>query len=205
MYAQLEQFLAARSAEFDQINEVRQAQLAELAGYIADRHATGEPAKLNFVCTHNSRRSHLAQLTCAAAAERYGHSVETYSSGTEATAFNPRSVAAVERAGFHVEKAADGENPLYHVTTGANRPAMVCFSKRIDDAPNPSDNFAAIMVCDSADAACPTVPGADRRFAIRYVDPKVADDTPEEAATYDERCAQIAREMLYTMSLIRVK
>ena len=33
-----------------------------------------------------------------------------------------------------------------------------------------------------------------------FVDPKVSDGTPEEAATYDERCAQIAREMLWVMT-----
>ena len=48
------------------------------------------------------------------------------------------------------------------------------------------------MVCNDADQKCPTVPGATDRFAIPFVDPKVSDGTEAEAATYDERCAQIA-------------
>ena len=42
--------------------------------------------------------------------------------------------------------------------------------------------------------------GADRRFAIPYEDPKVADGTDAEAARYDERSLQIAAEMLYVLS-----
>ena len=53
------------------------------------------------------------------------------------------------------------------------------------------------MVCNDADQKCPTVPGAIDRFAIPFVDPKVSDGTEAEAATYDERCAQIAREFLW--------
>jgi arsenate reductase len=203
MHMDLQTFIVSRLSEFDQIDTQRQAQLNELANYIAQCNQAGRPARLNFVCTHNSRRSHLAQLLSAAAGMFTGVELETYSSGTEATAFNPRAVAAIERAGFGVKKTTDDENPLYEVTLDAQGPAMVCFSKRIDDAPNPTENFAAIMVCDSADAACPSVPGAERRFAIRYVDPKEADDTPQEAQRYDERCMQIAREMLYTMTRVK--
>lgn len=203
MYPALKTFFEARAAEFARIDAARREQLAELATYIAERQNAARPAKLNFVCTHNSRRSHLAQLLAAAAADYCGIQLATFSSGAEATAFNPRAVAAIERAGFKVAKTSAGENPLYQVTIADEKPAMVCFSKLIDDAPNPAEGFAAIMVCDHADAACPTVPGAERRFAIRYVDPKAADDTPAEAATYDERVAQIAREMLYTMTLIQ--
>jgi len=35
------------------------------------------------------------------------------------------------------------------------------------------------------------------RFALPYDDPKQSDGTPTEVKTYDERCRQIAREMLY--------
>jgi arsenate reductase (thioredoxin) len=48
---------------------------------------------------------------------------------------------------------------------------------------------------------CPIVRGASHRVSIPYKDPKVADDTPTESAAYDERCAQIAREMLFAFSL----
>jgi arsenate reductase len=78
---------------------------------------------------------------------------------------------------------------------------MTCFSKPYDNDPNPKSAFGAVMVCTDADEACPFVPGAEFRLAVPFVDPKVSDNTPEEAATYDERCAQIAREMLYAMTV----
>jgi hypothetical protein len=47
------------------------------------------------------------------------------------------------------------------------------------------------------------VKGANFRVAIPYVDPKVSDGKPEEAATYDERCLQIATEMLWVMQAVK--
>lgn len=44
--------------------------------------------------------------------------------------------------------------------------------------------------------------GADERIAVTYVDPKLADGTAAEAATYDERCRQIGREILYALSRV---
>lgn len=144
----------------------------------------------------------MAQLWTAAAANVYGLNVLTYSGGTEDTAFNPRAVAAMGRAGFKIEKATDDTNPIYHARMSDDRPAMTCFSKAYDNAPNPKLGFGAVMVCGEADQACPYVEGATGRFSLPFVDPKVSDDTALEEATYDERCAQIAREMLYMMSRV---
>jgi protein-tyrosine-phosphatase len=210
-------YAAARAAEFEQIPVERKAELQELADYVASRRSGGEPARLTFICTHNSRRSHMAQLWAAAAAAYYGiGDVETYSGGTESTAFNPRAVAALRRAGFEIEQgrgvgAAGGVelasveepvNPRYEVTLASHTEPLVCFSKVYDAAPNPTSKFCAVMVCSHADENCPIVRGASRRVVVAYVDPKAADGTPDEAATYDERCAQIAREMLYAFSQV---
>lgn len=192
-------YFEARSRELDSIPSDRKAQLDELAAYVRLAKAEGGVPRLTFVCTHNSRRSHLGQILSVAAAQYVGFPVESYSAGTEATAFNPRAVAAVERAGFVVAKTTSDTNPLYHVSMGDGTPVITCFSKKLDNAPNPTRGFAAVMVCTEADAACPAVPGAAARFALPYVDPKVSDGTPAESKTYDERCAQIAREMLYVM------
>ncbi|MEL7473855.1 MAG: protein-tyrosine-phosphatase [Planctomycetota bacterium] len=198
----LRAYVAEREREFDRITPERRDQLAELAAYVAETRAKGQRTGLTFVCTHNSRRSHMSQLWAAVAAERYGQAhIRTYSGGTEATAFNPRAVAALERAGLDIDRTTDDTNPIYHVRTHVHANPMTCFSKIYDQAPNPTAAFAAIMVCNSADEACPMVPGADRRFGITYVDPKAHDNTPKEAAAYDERCAQIARELLFTMRL----
>lgn len=187
----------------DGIDEDRRGRLEELATFVRGRLDAGRPAELTFICTHNSRRSHLAQLWAATAAAYYGlDGVRTYSGGTEATAFNPRAVAAVERAGFAVESSG-GDNPRYQVRIGPEAEPMQCFSKVYDDAFNPQEGFAAVMTCTAADAACPFVPGADLRVGLPYVDPKESDDTPAEAQTYDERSVQIAREMFFLMSRVR--
>jgi arsenate reductase len=211
----LERYVAQRRGEFHLIPAARKAQLEELGAFVAAHQSRGQTLHLNFVCTHNSRRSHMSQLWAQVGADLAGLDVQTWSGGTEATAFNPRAVAAIERAGFTVADSGRTEyrpdenakagvtNPVYIVSTasvpGANAREMTCFSKTWDAPHNPKSNFGAVMVCDSADEACPYVPGAEGRFAITYTDPKVSDNTDAEAATYDERCAQIAREMLYAM------
>lgn len=199
MYGELSSYLEQRRGEIDQIDADRRAKLDGVAGYVKSEIAAGRTPRLVFVCTHNSRRSHMAMLWAAAAAEASGLKVLTYSGGTEATAFNPRAVAAIERAGFRVEKTADDTNPVYHVRMAQDGPALTCFSKAYDNPPNPREHFAAVMVCNDADEKCPNVLGSTGRFAIPFVDPKVSDNTKDEAQTYDERCAQIAREMLYVM------
>ena len=199
---QLAKYTTARIAEFDKIPAERRALLAELATYVQSQRDAARPVRLIFICTHNSRRSQMAQLWAAVAAAHFGvEEVETFSGGTEGTAFNPRAIAALRRAGFRVEPTTPGgENPHYAVHFAADGPTLECFSKAYGAAPNPTADFGAVMVCSQADEACPNVAGAAFRLALPYVDPKAADDSPEEAATYDERCAQIAREMLYAFS-----
>jgi arsenate reductase len=144
----------------------------------------------------------LAQIWTATAAHHYGvENVETYSGGTEATAFNPRAVAAIEGAGFKVENPG-GENPKYKISSNDESESMICFSKKFDDEFNPDKKFGAIMTCSDADENCPVVPGADFRKPITYRDPKESDGTNREKETYDERCFQIAREMFYMISQV---
>jgi arsenate reductase len=187
------------------IPEDRRATLERLAAFVRDRRATGQPARLMFICTHNSRRSHMSEVWAATAAAWYGiEGVETYSGGTEATAFNPRAVAAMRRAGFDIDEApANVINPHYAVRFALDRPALEVFSKAFDVDSNPSSDFAAIMNCSDADEACPFVRGAVLRSSLPYEDPKSADDTPNESERYDQRAQQIAREMFYLCSRVR--
>ncbi len=189
--------------DFDQIPDERKDNLKELALFIQKKVKAGEEAKLIFICTHNSRRSHMGQLWASLAAHHYNvPKVQTFSGGTEATAFNPRAVAALKRDGFDIEKISQGENPRYRVRYDQHMPAQEVYSKKYDDPANPREDFAAIMTCSQADEACPFVPGAIFRIALPYEDPKEADGTPQEAARYDERSRQIATEMLYCFSQI---
>src|SRR6056297_562358 len=204
LYPELLRYLNEVAAKCDSIPSDRRADLAKVADYIRDRLSKSEPARLTFICTHNSRRSHLSQIWAQVAAEYYGLvGVETFSGGTEATAFNPRAVAAMQRCGLKIvadEPAAT--NPRYSVTTSDSATPQVCFSKAYGDPPNPSEGYCAVMTCSQADDACPLVMGCDLRMPIRYEDPKVADDTECEARRYDERSAQICTEMLYLMARV---
>lgn len=190
-----------KNLESEEIPAERKPGLLELAEYMGDRIKTGKPVRLVFICTHNSRRSHMSQVWAAALGtwlELPG--VEAWSGGTEATAFNPRAVAALRRAGFRIEGSGE-KNPLYEVRYAPGTPPALVWSKRYDDPANPQSHFCAIMTCSGADAACPVVAGAEERIAITFEDPKKADNTPEEALLYDERCRQIARELLFAFRM----
>jgi len=187
----------------DRIPEQRRTKLAEIARFIEEETSRDEVARLTFICTHNSRRSHMSQIWAQTAAHYLGvPRVETFSGGTEATAFNPRAAAALERAGFQIESSGDGDNPVYLVKRHVEATPIEAFSKVYDQPPNPRREFGAVMTCSTADLDCPVVHGAVARFAIPYDDPKAFDGTDREAAIYDERCRQIAGEMLFLFAQV---
>jgi arsenate reductase (thioredoxin) len=180
----------------------RMEQLNALAAIAVKQLQEKGVMRMNFICTHNSRRSHIAQLWAWAAAEHFGmRPFESFSGGTEATAFNPRAVAAMRRAGFHIGDAK-GENPRYPVRLEENGPSILCWSKTFDDAANPTEDFIAVMVCTDAEQNCPFVAGASHRFALPFKDPKISDGTPLEAKTYDDRVQEIGREMIFLFQQI---
>jgi arsenate reductase len=203
MYPRLRDYIKGALLNTGAIAAPRKTALEEVRSFIAMTRAAGEAAELVFICTHNSRRSQMAELWAAAAAEHFGiDGVRTFSGGTEVTAFNRHAVAAIERAGFLVRNPG-GENPRYRISFADDGPILECFSKTYDDPFNPARGFAAIMTCSDADQACPLVLGAAHRTRLPYDDPKVADGTPEETSQYDARCLQIATEMLYLFSRAR--
>ena len=199
----LRSYLENRTAEFDQIPIERKTQLKKISLYVHGRSKANQISRLTFICTHNSRRSQMSQIWAATAADYYGfRNIETFSGGTETTAFNPRAVAAIERAGLIVDKTDESKNPRYTVRIHQAAKPLVCFSKVYNEAPNPSESFCAVMTCAQADKNCPIVDGCSLRVSLPYDDPKAADDTPEEPEKYDERCRQICREMLYLFSQV---
>ncbi|MEL6559974.1 MAG: protein-tyrosine-phosphatase [Bacteroidota bacterium] len=190
--------------EFDEIPEVRQTDLLKLTQYIRSKFDNDEIPKLIVICTHNSRRSHLGQVWLSVAVRYFGlPNIQTFSGGTEATAFNTRAVAALKNVGFEITDTGRGSsNPTYFIKYDQKTPAYQAFSKKYDSSPNPREGFAAIMVCSEADQGCPVVTGADFRIFLPYDDPKAFDETDIESAKYAERCRQIAREMLFVTSKI---
>ena len=189
----------------DIISNTRKQDLLSVAAYIRDAIGKRGEAHLNFICTHNSRRSHLSQIWAAVAAYHYGlEGIHTYSGGTETTAFHPNAVDALRRAGFQISIVGlMGEpNPHYALEYTPNQPPMVCYSKRFDQAVPPGKPFAEIMTCSDADQNCPFVPTAEFRQSLPYDDPKQVDGTAMETQVYDERCRQIASEMMWMMQAV---
>jgi arsenate reductase (thioredoxin) len=190
--------------EFNQIPEERKKIISQLTEYVSARAKADKPILLNFICTHNSRRSHISQIWAQAAAHFYNvRNVKAFSGGTEATAFNPRAVAAMKKAGFEIETKKDAQNPLYEVSFSSDATPLTVFSKKYDDPFNPHTDFAAIMTCSHADENCPLVLGASARIALTYNDPKDFDGTPQESEKYTERVLEIGREILFAFSQVK--
>lgn len=191
--------------DFDTIPDDRKERLLQLTAFIQQKVAAGKTVNLNFICTHNSRRSHMAQLWAHAAAHHFGlRSVRSFSGGTEATAFNPRAVKAMENLGFRIQKKSTADNPVYEVYFSEDAAPLKVFSKKYDAPGNPINDFAAIMTCSHADENCPLIAGAAKRITITYEDPKDSDGTPHEETVYKERALQIGREILYAFSQVTV-
>lgn len=176
----------------------RREKLGEIKAYVQTALAENKVPQLVFICTHNSRRSHFGQVWAKVMADYFRFpQIQTFSGGTEATAFNPNAIAALVAQGFIVSPQDESTNPLYHVQYGDSFAVQTAWSKKYDDPKNPSSDFCAVMTCTEADEACPLVFGATARVALPYVDPKKSDGTPAQEATYRARSLQIASEMAF--------
>ena len=200
----LQPYVTQVAGEVGTVSSERKEVLNAIANDVAARLKAGKRADMTFICTHNSRRSHMSQIWAATAAYYYGlDNVHTFSGGTQATACNCRTVAAMRRVGFDIEDATTGDNPIYLVRYAADRPVIRAYSKLYNADGNPKRDFMALMTCSVADKSCPVVQGAVSRYAIHYVDPRLCDDTPAETEAYNARCREIAQEMFYIMSEVR--
>ena len=185
------------------VSDERKALLQPLVDYIQNKVNLQEQIRLNFICTHNSRRSHLSQIWAQTMAFHFNiKNVFCYSGGTEATAMFPKVAETLTNQGFEIQKISDTENPVYALKFDENQHSIICFSKTYFDEFNPKTNFSAIMTCNNADEGCPMVFGADSRFPIKYEDPKAFDGTELMNEKYAERSLQIASEMYYVFSQI---
>ena len=202
MYLKIREIIAQLSTE--RISDERKIILQPLIEFISSKPSKNEEIILNFICTHNSRRSHLSQIWAQTMANYFEvKNVFCYSGGTEATAMFPKVVETLRNQGFEILKLSETENPVYAVKFAENEHAVICFSKKYDDDFNPKSAFAAILTCDSADENCPIVYGAEARIPIKYEDPKKSDGTPEMNETYFNRSLEIAVEMKFVFENLR--
>jgi len=191
------------SMNFDSISSERKEELELLVQYTQSKVDSNSKVLLNFICTHNSRRSQFSQLWAQVASSYYGIPAKSYSGGVEVTAFNERAVDSLKRFGFVIDKDGD-DNPRYSVKWSDEHDGIEMFSKLYDDVTNPASDFAAIMTCSHADENCPVVFGCEKRIAIRYEDPKEFDGTSEESTKYDERSLEIGTELFYVFSNVLI-
>ena len=202
MNLKIREIIAQLSTE--RISEERKRILQPLIEFISSKLSKNEEVRLNFICTHNSRRSHLSQIWAQTMAYYYQiENVFCYSGGTESTAMFPKVADTLANQGFEILKLSETENPVYAVKFAQNEHAVVCFSKKYNDDFNPKSAFAAILTCDSADENCPIVYGAEARIPIKYKDPKSSDGAPEMNETYFNRSLEIATEMKFVFENLR--
>jgi len=188
----------------ESISEERKTVLQPLTEFIQAKVSDNQEVRINFICTHNSRRSHLSQVWAQTMAYHFNiKNVLCYSGGTENTALFPMVAKTLQNSGFEVNTLSEGTNPVYSIKYAENEHPVIGFSKKLDDDFNPKSEFAAVMTCDSANEACPFVPGAEKRVPTTYEDPKAFDDTPLQAEKYNERSLQIATELMYVFSKIK--
>lgn len=178
------------------LSETREQLLFEIADAITDEYLDREKLNLNFICTHNSRRSQFAQVWAFYAVHYFDiPNIQSLSGGTEATAFHRNTVRALQQSGFefHVENFSH-QNPRYLISfEGAEQP-LTGFSKTFDD-PHNTYPYIAITTCDSADENCPFIPDALERFHLGFEDPKRSDDNDDTKEVYLACCNQIAGEL----------
>jgi len=185
------------------ITTERKAVLKPLIDFIQTKVTERQEIRINFICTHNSRRSHLSQVWAQTMATYFDiKNVFCYSGGTEATTLFPMVAKTLENQGFQIQKISETNNPVYAIKYSENEHPVIGFSKSYEDAFNPASQFAAVMTCSQADGGCPFIAGAEKRIPITFEDPKAFDNTPQQAEKYHERSIQIASELFYIFSQI---
>lgn len=175
--------------------------LKTVIDFIKEQKQNNKSVNLNFICTHNSRRSHLSQIWAQTMAAYYNIAdINCYSGGTEATAMFKVVGDTLKTQGFSITTLSSNTNPIYSIKYAKNNHPIIAFSKVFDHSFNPTTDFAAIMTCSHADENCPFIAGALKRIPLRYKDPKAFDNTPIQLEKYLERSIQIATEMKYIFS-----
>jgi len=196
MYTEIQEYLLEIGSK--PISIERQKVLTPFREFVQQKLKEKKHLRLNFICTHNSRRSHLAQVWAQTIAIYFKlKDVYCYSGGTEATALNQNIIDSLKFTGFRIEKLSSNENPVYSIKFKDNVHPVIGFSKKFDALFNPQSRFVAVMTCSDADENCPFINGAETRFALNYQDPKLFDNTPQQNEKYLERTNQIANEMYW--------
>ena len=188
--------------DFNSIQPERKIILEQLAGAIKLQLDSNGEANITFICTHNSRRSQMAQVWTTLAAKASNVVVNSFSGGTEETAVAPQVLHTFQSFGFDVKTSAE-RNGIHELTFANNGPTIKLHSKVFNDSENPQNNFIAAMTCSDADENCPIVHGCSHRIALTYNDPKLYDGSILESTMYQYEAFKIGTEILYAFSTIK--
>ncbi|MEL0009842.1 MAG: protein-tyrosine-phosphatase, partial [Flammeovirgaceae bacterium] len=97
------------------ISSSRKELLSQIIEYIKSKIENKQEINLNFICTHNSRRSQLSQVWAKVASVYYGIEMNSYSGGVEVTYFNERAIDSLVRSGFSI-LFENSINPKYEIS-----------------------------------------------------------------------------------------
>ncbi len=188
---------------FDKIPDERKKLLRLLANYIKQNYVNKTASNIIFICTHNSRRSQLAQCWGYASSQYYDlKNINVFSGGTEVTSFNINALNAMKHSGFTIDQE-DSKKKFCVIKVSEKDKGQKCYSKKYDSKDNPVKNFISIMTCIEADGLCPVLYGSDLKVSIPYKDPKTSDGTKDEFETYRKVCFEIAQELFYVMKKVK--
>lgn len=182
------------------ITESRKKILKILIEYVLEKLKNNQEVNLNFICTHNSRRSQFCQIWSYAASHYFDIPIKCYSGGTEITECNIRTVNSIKLNGFLVSSENKNKTLHYLISAGNNISPIKVYSKLFNESINKSIPYAAIMTCSDANKNCPFIPGAEKRISLPFEDPKEFDDTSKETKKYKECSLIIASEIFYVFN-----
>jgi arsenate reductase len=185
------------------ITEDRKIVLSNIVAAIAQEYSENKTVNLNFICTHNSRRSQLGQVWSFFAASYFNLNINAFSGGTEVTAFYKNTVKTLQKVGFEFQLTDfSHQNPTYQISFNGTENRILGFSKLYSNPIN-TEPFMAITTCNNADINCPFIPTASHRFHLPFIDPKHSDGTKEQEKTYLQTSIQIAGEVYFIFSEVK--
>ncbi len=194
IYDKLTSWIANLPIENIDVN--RMDMLTEIGKNLREHLAVKKQFNLHFLCTHNSRRSQMAQALGQLMASFFDLPISCFSGGTEVTAFHPNAIQCLRAIGFQIyEKENIGNQSTFQVNFSDQENGAIMWSKLIDDPRNPKEDFIAMFTCDQAAEACPIVFGSLQNIKLNYQDPKIYDSLKNAHKAYVKCAIKIASEL----------
>jgi ArsR family transcriptional regulator, arsenate/arsenite/antimonite-responsive transcriptional repressor / arsenate reductase (thioredoxin) len=135
------------------------------------------PARVLFLCTHNSARSQIAEGILRRLA---GGRVEVFSAGSEPSSIHPEAVGVLTSFGI---------DPSQH------------HAKHLDQYRDQHFDYI-ITVCDRVRESCPVVPGDPERIHWSFPDPAAIKDEGQRRQAFDQTASQLMTRIRYLLILI---